>query len=78
MLDSAIEGVLPDLETIRIAIKLTTATASGSFSYFSAEQHQANREPSEDDVLGKFLEIRFLNHIQFITGQKFLSIFFSL
>ncbi|CAG7834571.1 unnamed protein product [Allacma fusca] len=50
LLKSAVDGVLPDIETIKLVIKLATSTASGSLTYFSSEQHQANREPTEDDI----------------------------
>jgi hypothetical protein len=75
LLDWAVEGVLPDLETIRLAIKLTAATASGSFTYFSAEQHQANREPGEDDIMG--MKGSLLNTIilkTFTHAKSYLSI----
>jgi ubiquitin carboxyl-terminal hydrolase 9/24 len=58
LVESAIQGTLPDTDTIRLLIKLSSATASGSFSYFSSEQHQANRDPMDDDVAGwKFMRI---------------------
>jgi len=52
LVEAAINGVVPDVDTIRLLIKLSSATASGSFAYFSSEQHQANREPMDDDVSG--------------------------
>lgn len=51
--DSARNGSLPDGDTIRLLIRLASATASGSLAYFATEQYQANREPFEEDVFGK-------------------------
>jgi len=67
LLDAARENVLPDVDTIRLAIKLTAATASGSFTYFSAEQHQANREPGEEDISGTFetSTFSFINFLEY-------------
>lgn len=53
LVDSAIRGTLPDLETIRLLVKLASATSSGSLAHFSSETYQTNREPFEDDVFGK-------------------------
>lgn len=52
LLVSAVEGTLPDLDTIRLLIKLACSAASGSLAYLSSEQHQANREPTDDDIAG--------------------------
>jgi len=52
LLVSAVEGSLPDLETVRLLIKLASSAATGSLAYLSSEQHQANREPIDDDIAG--------------------------
>lgn len=52
LLTSAVEGSLPDLETIRLLIKLASLAATGSLAYMSSEQHQANREPNDYDIGG--------------------------
>jgi ubiquitin carboxyl-terminal hydrolase 9/24 len=50
--NSAISGTLPDLETIRLLMRLASSTASGSLAYFATDQHHGNREPVDDDVAG--------------------------
>jgi len=52
ILNTALEGNLPDTETIKLIIRLASATSSDSLAYFSSEQHHANREPTEDDTYG--------------------------
>lgn len=65
LLVSAVEGSLPDLETIRLLIKLASSAATGSLAYLSAEQHQANREPTEDDISGIYFILVFSLHSKY-------------
>lgn len=68
LLVSAVEGSLPDLETIRLLIKLASSAATGSLAYLSSEQHQANREPTDDDISGE--EFFFVYFVYFLRSFK--------
>lgn len=64
MVNAAMSGTLPDGDTIRLLIRLASATASGSLAYFSNDSHQANREPFDEDILGRS-DLHFLKTSSF-------------
>lgn len=71
ILKSALSGDFPDIETIKLVIKLACSTASGSLAYFAADHHQANRNPSEDDIYGKLFSHFYWHNWQWCAFDNF-------